>query len=89
MKVIKVGTSSQSRIAQACDRYVPLGNQEHVADPSELIMRLIDAGARRYAAMALGLAVPNAPTSASNVAPATSLVVALFLEDIPSRSKRE
>ena len=67
MKVIKVGSSAQARIAQACDRYVyrnrPL---------TRVLMRPADVEARRSDATAFDQVVRNAPASDSSARPATS-----------------
>lgn len=68
MKVIKVGTSAQSRIAQACDR---CRSKKVRRKPTQVP----DSGANgrnRYAAMAYGHVVHSARMSASSAKPAIS-----------------
>ena len=80
MKVIKVGSSAQSRIAQACDRYVYRSRS-----CTRVLMRLVDVEARRSDATEFDQVVRNAPASASSARPATSSVVAPSPEDTQSR----
>lgn len=68
MKVIKVGTSAQSRIAQACDR---CRSKKVRMTPTQVP----DSGANgrnRYAVMAYGHVVHSAQMSASSARPAIS-----------------
>lgn len=67
MKVIKVGSSAQSRIAQACDRYV-----DRTRYLPRVLMLLADAEVRRSDATVFDLAVRNVPASDSSARPATS-----------------
>ncbi|KAG9610711.1 hypothetical protein KCV04_g17464, partial [Aureobasidium melanogenum] len=67
MKVIKVGSSSQSRIAQACDRYV--GRTRPLP---RVLMLHADVEARRLDATEFDLVVRNVPALVSSARPATS-----------------
>jgi hypothetical protein len=67
MKVIKVGSSAQSRIAQACDRYVLA-----ISLFTLVLMHLVDVEARRSDVMEFDQVVRNALASDSNARPAIS-----------------
>jgi hypothetical protein len=58
MKVIKVGSAAQSRIAQACDRYVGKDRNR-----LRMLTRPADVEARRSDATGFDPAVRNAPAS--------------------------
>lgn len=68
MKVIKVGTSAQSRIAQACDR---CRSKKVRRTPTQVSDSGVN-GHNRYAATAYGHAVHSVRMSASSARPAIS-----------------